>query len=160
MEKTLAVEGREEEKTRKLSPGHSRSRFLGTSTGSPRAQPVSFAASAFPVVSDTGRAFATRWKLRPSFGPFWVAPQFSLKRARFPTYTSGKRVREHARSVGSEYITTQQTLCPTQNTYWQSIMKLPQTKAVYQAPGSRSLPGKWVKHFGKGELWSSVSDSV
>ncbi|KAA0059913.1 hypothetical protein E6C27_scaffold108G002170 [Cucumis melo var. makuwa] len=29
-------------------------------------------------------------------------------------------------------------------------MKLPQTKAVYQAPGSRSLPGKWVKHFGKG----------
>ncbi|KAA0066529.1 hypothetical protein E6C27_scaffold25G00860 [Cucumis melo var. makuwa] len=28
-------------------------------------------------------------------------------------------------------------------------MKLPQTKAVYQAPGSRSLPGKWVKHFGK-----------
>ncbi|KAA0063141.1 uncharacterized protein E5676_scaffold1213G00160 [Cucumis melo var. makuwa] len=34
-------------------------------------------------------------------------------------------------------------------------MKLPQTKAVYQAPGSRSLPGKWVKHFGKGELWSS-----
>ncbi|KAA0040277.1 reverse transcriptase [Cucumis melo var. makuwa] len=24
-------------------------------------------------------------------------------------------------------------------------MKLPQTKAVYQAPGSRSLPGKWVK---------------
>uniref|UniRef100_A0A9I9E319 Uncharacterized protein n=1 Tax=Cucumis melo TaxID=3656 RepID=A0A9I9E319_CUCME len=85
--------------TRKLSPGHSRSRFLGTSTGSPRAQPVSFAASAFPVVSDTGRAFATRWKLRPSFGPFWVAPQFSLQRARFPTYTSGKRVREHARSV-------------------------------------------------------------
>uniref|UniRef100_A0A9I9E3A2 Uncharacterized protein n=1 Tax=Cucumis melo TaxID=3656 RepID=A0A9I9E3A2_CUCME len=64
-------------RTRKLSPGHSRSRFLGTSTGSPRAQPVSFAASAFPVVSDTGRAFATRWKLRPSFGPFWVAPQFS-----------------------------------------------------------------------------------
>ncbi|KAA0035433.1 hypothetical protein E6C27_scaffold285G00530 [Cucumis melo var. makuwa] len=34
--------------------------------------------------------------------------------------------------------------------YWQSIMKLPQTKAVYQAPGSRSLPGKWVKHFRKG----------
>ncbi|TYK23863.1 hypothetical protein E5676_scaffold419G00360 [Cucumis melo var. makuwa] len=29
-------------------------------------------------------------------------------------------------------------------------MKLQQTKAVYQAPGTRSLPGKWVKHFGKG----------
>ncbi|TYK04795.1 hypothetical protein E5676_scaffold68G001170 [Cucumis melo var. makuwa] len=29
-------------------------------------------------------------------------------------------------------------------------MKLPQTKAVYQAPETRSLPGKWVKHFGKG----------
>nr|ABY56097.1 unknown [Cucumis melo] len=37
-------------------------------------------------------------------------------------------------------------------------MKLPQTKAVYQAPGSRSLPGKWVKHFGKGELWSSYNN--
>ncbi|KAA0037269.1 hypothetical protein E6C27_scaffold379G001980 [Cucumis melo var. makuwa] len=60
----------------------------------------------------------------------------------------------------NEILATSQTLCPTQNTYWQSIMKLPQTKAVYQAPGSRSLPGKWVKHFGKGELWSSVSDSV
>ncbi|KAA0026267.1 hypothetical protein E5676_scaffold343G00040 [Cucumis melo var. makuwa] len=29
-------------------------------------------------------------------------------------------------------------------------MELQQTKAVYQAPGTRSLPGKWVKHFGKG----------
>uniref|UniRef100_A0A9I9EDN4 Uncharacterized protein n=3 Tax=Cucumis melo TaxID=3656 RepID=A0A9I9EDN4_CUCME len=57
-------------RTRKLSPGHSRSRFLGTSTGSPRAQPISFAASAFPVVSDTGQACATRWKHWPSFGPF------------------------------------------------------------------------------------------
>uniref|UniRef100_A0A9I9E3H6 Uncharacterized protein n=1 Tax=Cucumis melo TaxID=3656 RepID=A0A9I9E3H6_CUCME len=80
--------------------GHSCSRFLGTSTGSPPAQPVSFAASAFSVVSDTGRAFATRWKHWPSFGPFWVAPQFCLQRARFSTYTLGKRVREHARSVG------------------------------------------------------------
>ncbi|KAA0046850.1 hypothetical protein E6C27_scaffold19358G00010 [Cucumis melo var. makuwa] len=35
---------------RKLGAGHSRSRFLGTSTGSPRAKPVSFAASAFSVV--------------------------------------------------------------------------------------------------------------
>uniref|UniRef100_A0A9I9EJY8 Uncharacterized protein n=1 Tax=Cucumis melo TaxID=3656 RepID=A0A9I9EJY8_CUCME len=72
----------------KTESGHSRSRFLGTSTGSPRAHPVSFAASAFPVVSDTRRAFATHWKHWPSFGPFWVAPQFSLQRARFPTYTS------------------------------------------------------------------------
>ncbi|KAA0040191.1 hypothetical protein E5676_scaffold190G00350 [Cucumis melo var. makuwa] len=48
------------------------------------------------------------------------------------------------------YIITQQTLCPTQNTYWQSIAELQQTKVVYQAPGTRSLPGKWVKHFGKG----------
>ncbi|KAA0037887.1 hypothetical protein E5676_scaffold487G00500 [Cucumis melo var. makuwa] len=29
-------------------------------------------------------------------------------------------------------------------------MKLQQTKAVYQAPATRSLPGKWVKYFGKG----------
>ncbi|KAA0037489.1 hypothetical protein E6C27_scaffold277G00890 [Cucumis melo var. makuwa] len=29
-------------------------------------------------------------------------------------------------------------------------MELKQTKAVYQALGTRSLPGKWVKHFGKG----------
>uniref|UniRef100_A0A9I9E0W1 Uncharacterized protein n=1 Tax=Cucumis melo TaxID=3656 RepID=A0A9I9E0W1_CUCME len=85
---------------RKLSMGHSRSRFLGTTTGSPRAQPISFAASVFPVVSDTRRAFTTRWKHWPSFGPFWIAPQFSLQRARFMTYTSEKRVREHARSVG------------------------------------------------------------
>uniref|UniRef100_A0A9I9E2X9 Uncharacterized protein n=1 Tax=Cucumis melo TaxID=3656 RepID=A0A9I9E2X9_CUCME len=49
-------------KMRKLSMGHSRSRFLGTTTGSPRAQPISFAASVFPVVSDTRRAFTTRWK--------------------------------------------------------------------------------------------------
>ncbi|KAA0063138.1 hypothetical protein E5676_scaffold1213G00100 [Cucumis melo var. makuwa] len=28
-------------------------------------------------------------------------------------------------------------------------MELQQTKAVYQASGTRSLPGKWVKHFGK-----------
>ncbi|KAA0046378.1 hypothetical protein E6C27_scaffold149G001090 [Cucumis melo var. makuwa] len=28
-------------------------------------------------------------------------------------------------------------------------MELQQTKAVYQATGTRSLPGKWVKHFGK-----------
>uniref|UniRef100_A0A9I9E2E1 Uncharacterized protein n=2 Tax=Cucumis melo TaxID=3656 RepID=A0A9I9E2E1_CUCME len=87
-------------RTKKLSPGHSRSCFLGTSTRSPRAQPVSFAASAFPVVFDTGRAFATRWKHWPFFGLFWIAPQFSLQRARFPTYTFGKRVREYARSVG------------------------------------------------------------
>uniref|UniRef100_A0A9I9E3U3 Uncharacterized protein n=1 Tax=Cucumis melo TaxID=3656 RepID=A0A9I9E3U3_CUCME len=52
---------------------HSRLCFLGTSTRSPQAQPVSFAASAFPVVSDTRRAFATRWKQCPSFLPFWVA---------------------------------------------------------------------------------------
>uniref|UniRef100_A0A9I9E3U0 Uncharacterized protein n=1 Tax=Cucumis melo TaxID=3656 RepID=A0A9I9E3U0_CUCME len=65
--------------TRKLSLEHSRSRFLGTSTGSLRAQPISFAESAFPVVSDTGRAFPTRWKHWPSFGPFWVAPEFSLQ---------------------------------------------------------------------------------
>ncbi|KAA0062674.1 uncharacterized protein E6C27_scaffold79G001940 [Cucumis melo var. makuwa] len=83
-------------RTRKLSPRHSRSHFLGTSTESPRALPVSFAASAFSVVSDTGRAFTSRWKHWPSFGPFWVAPQFSLQRARFPTYTFGKHVREHA----------------------------------------------------------------
>ncbi|TYK02611.1 hypothetical protein E5676_scaffold280G00160 [Cucumis melo var. makuwa] len=47
---------------------------------------------------------------------------------------------------GCIYIITQQTLCPTQNTYWQSITELQQTKAVYQAPGTRSVPGKWVKH--------------
>ncbi|TYK00840.1 hypothetical protein E5676_scaffold509G00010 [Cucumis melo var. makuwa] len=34
--------------------------------------------------------------------------------------------------------------------YWQSIMELQQTKAVYQAPRTRSLPEKLVKHFGKG----------
>ncbi|KAA0048608.1 hypothetical protein E5676_scaffold236G00520 [Cucumis melo var. makuwa] len=34
--------------------------------------------------------------------------------------------------------------------YWQSIMELQQTKAVYQAAGTRSLPGKWVKHFENG----------
>uniref|UniRef100_A0A9I9EM20 Uncharacterized protein n=1 Tax=Cucumis melo TaxID=3656 RepID=A0A9I9EM20_CUCME len=56
---------------RKLSPGHSCSRFLGTNTGSPRAQAISFTASALSLVSDTGRAFTTRWKHWPSFGPFW-----------------------------------------------------------------------------------------
>ncbi|TYK09551.1 hypothetical protein E5676_scaffold757G00340 [Cucumis melo var. makuwa] len=29
-------------------------------------------------------------------------------------------------------------------------MELQLTKAVYQAPGTRSLPAKWVQHFGKG----------
>ncbi|TYK14931.1 DNA/RNA polymerases superfamily protein [Cucumis melo var. makuwa] len=38
-------------------------------------------------------------------------------------------------------------------------MKLPQTKAVYQAPGTRSLPGKWVKHFGKGKA-NVVTDAL
>ncbi|TYK19578.1 retrovirus-related pol polyprotein from transposon tnt 1-94 [Cucumis melo var. makuwa] len=47
------------------------------------------------------------------------------------------------------YIITQQTLCPTRNTYWQSITELQQTKAVCEAPKTQSLPGKCVKHFGK-----------
>ncbi|KAA0054428.1 hypothetical protein E5676_scaffold552G001190 [Cucumis melo var. makuwa] len=42
------------------------------------------------------------------------------------------------------------TLCTTLTTYWQSISKLQQTKAVYQAPRTRSLLEKWVKHFGRG----------
>ncbi|KAA0048701.1 hypothetical protein E6C27_scaffold4358G00220 [Cucumis melo var. makuwa] len=29
-------------------------------------------------------------------------------------------------------------------------MELQQTKAVYEPLGTRSLPRKWVKHFGKG----------
>ena len=76
-------------RTRKLSPGYSRSRFLGTSTRSPQAQPVSLAASAFSVVFDTERVFAIRWKHWPSFGLFWVAPQFSFQRARFPPIPPG-----------------------------------------------------------------------
>ncbi|KAA0035825.1 hypothetical protein E6C27_scaffold403G001230 [Cucumis melo var. makuwa] len=30
------------------------------------------------------------------------------------------------------------------------MMELQQTKEIYQAPTTRSLPGKWVKYFGKG----------
>ncbi|KAA0056456.1 hypothetical protein E6C27_scaffold186G002270 [Cucumis melo var. makuwa] len=36
------------------------------------------------------------------------------------------------------------------NHVMQSISKLQHTKEVYQTPGTRSLPEKWVKHFGKG----------
>uniref|UniRef100_A0A9I9E3W6 Uncharacterized protein n=1 Tax=Cucumis melo TaxID=3656 RepID=A0A9I9E3W6_CUCME len=38
-------------RTRKLSPGHSRSRFLGTSTGSPRAQTVLGRTTVLPPTS-------------------------------------------------------------------------------------------------------------
>ncbi|TYK02475.1 Retrovirus-related Pol polyprotein from transposon 17.6 [Cucumis melo var. makuwa] len=62
---------------------------------------------------------------------------------KFKSYIIGSKVTVHSSDSMSRYLMAKKD-AKTWLTRW--------TKEVYQALGTRPLPGKWVKHFGRGTL--------